>query len=90
MGRSKFETALKKKLAQITFSGHRVNDDYSLSKRKAIAAAVMSAFDEANRCHFDPTQPPYDTASIGMFHCPECGEMVLAGAPHPDYSLINS
>jgi hypothetical protein len=24
----------------------------------------------------------------GMFHCPECGEMVIAGAPHPDYSLL--
>jgi hypothetical protein len=23
----------------------------------------------------------------GMYHCPECGEMVLAGAEHPDYSL---
>jgi hypothetical protein len=24
---------------------------------------------------------------IGMYHCPICGEMVLAGAKHPDYSL---
>jgi hypothetical protein len=23
-----------------------------------------------------------------MFHCPECGEMVIAGMAHPDYSLI--
>ncbi|MHB1098914.1 MAG: hypothetical protein ACYCZR_05095 [Burkholderiales bacterium] len=22
---------------------------------------------------------------IGMFHCPDCGEMVLAGVDHPDY-----
>ena len=22
---------------------------------------------------------------IGMFHCPYCGEMVLAGIVHPDY-----
>lgn len=22
---------------------------------------------------------------IGMFHCPECGEMVVAGMEHPDY-----
>lgn len=20
---------------------------------------------------------------IGMYHCPECGEMVIAGLPHP-------
>ncbi len=28
----------------------------------------------------------YIGAPIGMFHCPLCGEMVLAGMPHPDYS----
>jgi hypothetical protein len=34
-----------------------------------------------SECGFDPMgefgQP------IGMFHCPECGEMVVAGLPHP-------
>jgi hypothetical protein len=24
---------------------------------------------------------------VGMFHCPICGEMVLAGVEHPDYSI---
>jgi len=37
------------------------------------------------KCSYDPEilkgQP------IGMFHCPECGEMVVAGMPHPDYDL---
>lgn len=37
-------------------------------------------------CSYDPNtlkgQP------IGMFHCPECGEMVLAGQDHPDYDSI--
>jgi hypothetical protein len=47
MQRDIFEGVLKKKISQITFSGHRVNDDYSLNKRKAIVKAVMSAFDEA-------------------------------------------
>ena len=23
-------------------------------------------------------------APIGMYHCPDCGAMVLAGVPHPD------
>lgn len=23
-----------------------------------------------------------------MYHCPECGEMVLAGMEHPDYSIL--
>ena len=31
-------------------------------------------------CTFDPTV--YAGQPIGMFHCPECGEMVLAGLPH--------
>jgi hypothetical protein len=37
------------------------------------------------KCKFDPTKPPYNTAPIGMFHCPECGEMVVANVPHPNY-----
>jgi hypothetical protein len=23
---------------------------------------------------------------LGMYHCPYCGSMVVAGAPHPDYT----
>jgi hypothetical protein len=23
-------------------------------------------------------------ASMGMYHCPDCGAMLLAGVPHPD------
>jgi rRNA maturation protein Nop10 len=23
-----------------------------------------------------------------MFHCPECGEMVVAGMPHPDWDAL--
>ena len=35
---------------------------------------------------------PYDPmllkgAPIGMFHCPECGEMILAGVPHINYDI---
>jgi transcription initiation factor IIE alpha subunit len=33
------------------------------------------------RCTFDPRN--YVGLAIGMFHCPECGEMVLAGVEHP-------
>jgi len=35
------------------------------------------------KCTFDPKNI---TDPIGMFHCPECGEMVVAGIEHPDYS----
>ena len=31
----------------------------------------------------------YADQPIGMFFCPICGEMVVAGMPHPDYSLLN-
>jgi hypothetical protein len=31
-------------------------------------------------CKFDPR--PLVGVPIGMFHCPECGEMVIAGLPH--------
>jgi hypothetical protein len=27
-------------------------------------------------------------APIGMYHCPLCGDMVVAGMDHPDYSLL--
>jgi rRNA maturation protein Nop10 len=37
------------------------------------------------KCTHDPTinkdQP------IGMYHCPECGQMVMAGMPHIDYEF---
>ena len=39
-----------------------------------------------NKCPYDPTV--LKGVPIGMLHCPECGEMILAGVPHPDYSLL--
>lgn len=32
------------------------------------------------KCGYDPT--PLKGQPIGMFHCPECGAMQLAGLPH--------
>lgn len=40
------------------------------------------------KCSYDPM--PLKGQPIGMFHCPECGEMILAGMPHVDYSLLDS
>jgi transcription initiation factor IIE alpha subunit len=34
------------------------------------------------KCTYDPTT--LLGKPIGMFHCPECGEMVIAGLPHPE------
>lgn len=38
-------------------------------------------------CSYDPKEMAGEP--IGMFHCPECGEMVVAGMDHPDYSLLD-
>lgn len=33
-----------------------------------------------------PWEPQQLTdAALGMYHCPHCGSMVLAGVAHPDY-----
>jgi len=37
------------------------------------------------KCTFDPKT--YAGYPIGMFHCPECGEMVVAGIDHPDLEI---
>ena len=31
-----------------------------------------------------PHDPRETTGPIGMYHCPDCGEMVLAGMAHPE------
>jgi len=38
-----------------------------------------------DKCIYDPSD--LVDVPLGQFHCPLCGEMVLAGASHPDYSL---
>ncbi|MGE0131865.1 MAG: hypothetical protein AB7U82_27595 [Blastocatellales bacterium] len=38
-------------------------------------------------CSFDPVQ--LLGQPIGMLHCPECGEMIVAGMPHLDYSILD-
>ena len=32
-------------------------------------------------CTHDPRQ--YKGYPVGQYHCPECGEVVIAGLPHP-------
>jgi hypothetical protein len=34
------------------------------------------------KCEHDPRT---ESGPIGQYHCPECGEMVLAGFAHPDH-----
>lgn len=52
-----------------------------------LIADSSTASAEIIKCQFDPTLPPY--GAMGMFHCPECGEMVMAGVKHPDYSRLD-
>lgn len=39
------------------------------------------------KCAFDPKI--YANQPIGMLHCPECGEMVVAGMDHPDWDNLD-
>ena len=39
------------------------------------------------KCSYDPMV--FLGEPIGMYHCPECGEMVIAGMEHPDYTLLD-
>jgi hypothetical protein len=41
----------------------------------------------AEACPFDPTQEPW--CHLGQFHCELCGEMILGGIPHLDYSIMD-
>lgn len=54
-----------------------------LSKRLDIEAPLN---EEGERCPW-PWEPQQLThAPIGMYHCPYCGAMCVAGVPHVDYS----
>ncbi len=55
MERDIFLKLLQAKIAQITFSGHRVNDQYTLNKRAQIFNVVVSAFDDAAQHSVEPT-----------------------------------
>lgn len=38
------------------------------------------------KCTHDPN---LTTGPIGMYHCPDCGDMVLAGMDHPDMDEVD-
>jgi hypothetical protein len=41
---------------------------------------------QEDRCPFEPEH--LIGVPLGQFHCDCCGEMVVAGVPHPRYSQI--
>lgn len=40
-----------------------------------------------SRCPYDPSS--LVGIPLGMFHCPYCLQMIVAGLPHPDYDLLD-
>jgi hypothetical protein len=39
------------------------------------------------KCTFDTMS--FVDMPLGMFHCPVCGNMVVAGVPHPDWDRLD-
>lgn len=54
-----------------------------LSKRLDITAPLTT---EGERCPWPWEPQQLVGVPMGMYHCPYCGEMCVAGVPHPDYS----
>jgi len=38
------------------------------------------------KCSHDPKQTK---GVIGMYHCPDCGQMIVAGMEHPDWDKLD-
>jgi hypothetical protein len=56
------------------------NQEY-IRRVNALTEEELDALIAADQCPFEPERLP--KAPIGMFHCYLCGEMVVAGVPHP-------
>ena len=72
-------------------SGQWIDIHLPLGARLSISEPTMPSNENSSpapvpllvgRCSYDPKQ--LFGEPIGMFHCPECGEMVVAGMDHPD------
>lgn len=58
-----------------------------LSKRTDIIAPLTSG---GERCPW-PWEPQQRVGvPLGMYHCSYCGDMVMAGVPHTDYSALSA
>lgn len=66
------------------WSSHEpIDDDNDGAPEKEICARCYREVDwlYPPKCSEDPVK--LTGQPIGMYHCPECGTMVLAGLPHP-------
>ncbi len=59
---------------------------HSINVRRGEEIQQLKGGDTTEQC---PHDPRLTTGPIGMYHCPECGEMVLAGMGHPDFSSLD-
>lgn len=50
-----------------------------------VATKLWGLDEDAIKCPHDPRKTQ---GAIGMYHCPNCGAMVLAGMPHDDKDAI--
>lgn len=50
---------------------------------KALRLKIESMINKYNECAHDPRETK---DAVGMYHCPECGEMVVAGLQHVNYN----
>lgn len=59
-----------------------------IKQEEPIAIFHKSILEEEVKAMQECTHDPKETKGpIGMYHCPECGEMVLAGVEHPPNTL---
>lgn len=67
------------KKCPISYNCHPFNSsDYEICPDYEICLKIAN-----DGCPYDPTE--LTGLPIGMLHCPICGEMIVAGMPHPDY-----
>lgn len=57
--------------------------DLDLSERTDIYAPLN---ENGERCPWPWEPQQLGKVPLGMYHCPHCGAMVLAGRPHVDYN----
>ncbi len=55
-----------------------------VDKINAMSKEELDTLIAQDKCPFQPEH--LIGVPIGMFHCDVCGEMVIAGVPHPRYS----
>lgn len=62
-----------------------LEDDFVLDDSKAYAPMCCLCSAEGELVDAGCAEKPerYAGTALGMYHCPDCGAMVLAGLPHP-------